>query len=322
MRNDTSRLHSAVLCSLLTLSLGLVAGCTTFRTPYEGSAALIATATNLFPSASSVSSGTTVVLNATVTPAAADGTVTFYDGTLILGSNPLSSGTAAFSTASLAVGSHALTVAYSGSSTYAPSTSAPVTVVVSAANLPLVSITLTVSPTSDFVGGPPFVLTAVVTPSSATGTVSFYDGVAQPVTFPLYSGVTIDSTAIGIVGPYTHDLFAVYNGSATYAPSISNQIQFIASQPSVINPTMLLTVSPNPAVARTPVTITFTITPAAASGPYTLFDNGRIVTTGTVSSGTTTLTNTFAAGTHMLLVQFAGAGVYAPGYSNFVILTD
>ncbi len=326
MRNHALKPSSGLRCLLLALFLGLAAGCTTVRSSYEGPSALIETAITLVPSATSISSGTAITLNATVNPATASGTVTFYDGSLALGSNPLSSGSAAFPTASLVPGSHTLTATYSGSSMYAPSTSAAITVVVSAASIQPTSITLTASESSSFVGGPPYILTATVVPSSATGTVSFYDGLSGGgtlETFPLNSsGIAVDRTLFAFVGPFTHDLFATYNGSATYAPSLSNQLQFVVTQPSVVNPTLLLSVSPDPAVAGNPVTLTLTIDPATATGPYNIFDDGRLIASGTVSTRTTTFTSTFTAGTHMLLVQFAGAGIYAPGYSNFVILTD
>jgi hypothetical protein len=74
-------------------------------------------------------SGANVTFTATVRAAAPatgypPGSVTFRDGTTVLGTVPLSStSTATLSTASLAVGTHSMTAAYSGSAGYAASTS-------------------------------------------------------------------------------------------------------------------------------------------------------------------------------------------------------
>jgi hypothetical protein len=61
---------------------------------------------------------------ATVSPAAATGKVTYYNGTVVLGTSPVVSGQAAFTTALLPADVQSLTAYYSGNSTYASSTSA------------------------------------------------------------------------------------------------------------------------------------------------------------------------------------------------------
>ena len=59
------------------------------------------------------------------TPTSSDGTVTFYDGTTVLGSATLSGSpaTATLSTSALALGSHTITASYSGDATFAASRS-------------------------------------------------------------------------------------------------------------------------------------------------------------------------------------------------------
>ena len=55
------------------------------------------------------------------------GSVTFYDGTTILGTGSLrGSGTATFTTSSLAVGTHAITAVYGGDANFTTSTSSAV----------------------------------------------------------------------------------------------------------------------------------------------------------------------------------------------------
>src|SRR5213594_4481140 len=83
--------------------------------------------------------GQAVTLNATVSAVAPavgvpTGTVTFRDGAAVLGTATLVNGSASLSISTLAAGSHPLTAVYSGSATFAASTSAVVTQVVNAPN--------------------------------------------------------------------------------------------------------------------------------------------------------------------------------------------
>ncbi len=58
------------------------------------------------------------------------GTVSFYDGTTLLGSAPVSGGSASFSTAALALGTHTVSAVYSGDSNFNRNTSGTVAVAV------------------------------------------------------------------------------------------------------------------------------------------------------------------------------------------------
>ena len=58
--------------------------------------------------------GDSVTFTATVSPAAANGTVTFMEGAATLGTNALSGGAATFATAALSGGLHTLTAVYGG----------------------------------------------------------------------------------------------------------------------------------------------------------------------------------------------------------------
>jgi hypothetical protein len=68
----------------------------------------------------SVTFSTTVTHKGSGTPT---GTVTFRNGSKILGTSPLNGGRAKFSTAALAVGSHSIAASYSGDTRFAASTS-------------------------------------------------------------------------------------------------------------------------------------------------------------------------------------------------------
>ena len=70
--------------------------------------------------------GAPVTLSATVTPSAATGVVTFYDGAAVLGSSAISAGQAKLVTIVLPAGSRPLRAYYAGDATYNVSTSAAV----------------------------------------------------------------------------------------------------------------------------------------------------------------------------------------------------
>jgi len=107
---------------------------------FAASSAQLTQTVNALPSAITLAAapnpalfGTAVTLTATVTgtPTTPTGNITFYDGASPLAIISLdASGHAAFTTSTLAVGSHPLTAAYAGSSTYAAGTSQPVVEVI------------------------------------------------------------------------------------------------------------------------------------------------------------------------------------------------
>jgi uncharacterized repeat protein (TIGR01451 family) len=76
--------------------------------------------------------GRPVSLKATVSPAAATGKVTFYDGTTVLGTGTVSNGQASLTTSALAQGSRRITAVYAGDATYETSLSKPVVQTVTA----------------------------------------------------------------------------------------------------------------------------------------------------------------------------------------------
>jgi hypothetical protein len=78
--------------------------------------------------------GASVTLTATVNPSAATGTVTFYEATTTpwtsLGTGTITSGTTTFSTNFSSAGTYLIGAIYSGSCTYATSTSDPLVSIV------------------------------------------------------------------------------------------------------------------------------------------------------------------------------------------------
>lgn len=81
------------------------------------------TTTSLTSSPNPSTAGEAVLFTATVSPAAATGTVTFYHGADVMGTSTLSKGVATLSYSQLSSSVHQITATYNGSITYSTSTS-------------------------------------------------------------------------------------------------------------------------------------------------------------------------------------------------------
>jgi hypothetical protein len=164
-----------------------------------------------------------VTLTATVSPSTATGIVTFYHGTTSLGTGPLKGGVATLALATLSLGAHSLTAIYGGDANDTGSTSPPLIQVVQNAT----TTVLTSSPNPS-VSGQKVILTATVTPSTATGTVTFYHGSTVFGTGTLIGGIATYKTTTLSVG--THALTASYGGDANDAASTSAAIYQVVSK--------------------------------------------------------------------------------------------
>lgn len=74
--------------------------------------------------------GASITLTATIDPAVATGSIALQDGTMTIATSSLGHGSGTFITNSLTAGSHSLTVAYAGNTSYEPSISNTVTQIV------------------------------------------------------------------------------------------------------------------------------------------------------------------------------------------------
>jgi hypothetical protein len=188
-----------------------------FQFPSCGTSTLTSTMTALESAAPNPSTyGESVTFTATVSPAGATGTVTFMDGVTTLGSAALNAnGVATFSTAALSAGTHSITAAYNGDSSYSGSTSPALSQSVVKAG------TTTTLTSSRNPSNPSQSVTfkAAVSPSTATGTVQFLDGQVQLGTATLNNGVA--SLTVSGLSAGQHSITAVYGGDANYNASTS-----------------------------------------------------------------------------------------------------
>jgi len=183
------------------------------------------------------------------------------------------------------------------------------------------STTTTVTPSAtSAVYGTSITLTATVSPSGATGTITFYDGSTSLGTGTLSSGSASISTSALAVG--THSITASYGGSSSYSSSTSSAVTVTITSASTTATTTTLSTTSNSATAGTAVTFTATVSPSAATGSVTFYDGTTSLGSATLSSGSASLgTSTLTAGTHTITATYAGNSTYASSTSSSVSVT-
>ncbi|HEY1216349.1 MAG TPA: Ig-like domain repeat protein, partial [Bryobacteraceae bacterium] len=285
----------------------------------------ISTTTLLSSSASTVDAGAQLQLSATVTPSQTTGgqvtgTVTFYDGSIVLGTATVpANGVAQFPTTSLTVGSHTLTATYSGSTNYATSTS----------NIAAVTVRQATTSTVIATSGSPAIAGSTVTFSI---TVTGSGGIPAGTVIVKDSGVQIGAVTLNGSGKgsfststlsvSTHVITADYAGNANNTASSSN----IISQ-EIVQATTKLSVaaSANPTVSGQPVSLVATATSngGVPPGQVQFLDGGVQIGTGTLNgSGVASLqTSSLTPGVHAITAVYVGDATYAAATSNTLSLT-
>ncbi len=292
-----------------------------------------ATTTTVSSSANPSSAGQPVTFTATVT-GNGGGTVTFYaDGSatpitgcaaVALADPPSLPFQATCTTSTLAVGTHAITAAYSGDTQYAPSTGT----LAGGQTVNTVATTTTVASSANpSTAGQPVTFTATVT-GNGGGTVTFYaDGSATPITgcaavaladppsLPFQATCTTSTLAVG-----THAITAAYSGDTQYAPSTGTLTGGQTVNPAATTTTVAS--SANPSTAGQPVTFTATVT-GNGGGTVTFYADGSATPiTGCAAVAladppslpfqATCTTSTLAVGTHAITAAYSGDTQYAP----------
>jgi hypothetical protein len=169
-----------------------------------------------------------VTFTATV-HAGATGSITFIDGTTILGSGTISaSGTATFSTSTLTIGSHPITASYGGDPNYSSATSTVLMQVVG--RIPTTIVLTESSPAQLLATGVTFTASVTASAPDPTGTVTFMDGstVLGTISVNASGGVATSLTKIANaamatsnLATGTHQIVAIYSGDSNFAPSTS-----------------------------------------------------------------------------------------------------
>ncbi len=284
-----------------------------------------ATSSSVTSSASAPGFGQSITLTATVAATAPGagtptGSVNFMDGATLLGSGTLSVvggvDRATLTTSSLTIGSHSITVAYSGDSNFAGSNSAALNQAIGQP-ASTASVASSISPA---VVGQAVTFTATVSPLVAaagtpTGTVTFKDGgtVLGTGTLAVVSGVDQATLTTSALAMGSHSITAVYGGDNNFTGSTATAIaQSIGQAASTASVASSLT----PTVFGQSVTLTATIAALAPgagtpTGTVTFKDGGTLLGTGSLAvvSGVdqaTLTTSSLALGSHSITAVYGG----------------
>ncbi len=301
-----------------TLTTG--AGGPTFRVTYDQGAVLTAvTPTSVVTTVQGGSTtsvfGQSVTFVATITDAGGNptGTVTFDDGTSVLGTGTVNSGVAMFTATQLAVGPHAITAVYSGDARTGGSTSPVLAQTVNDAR----TTTTVTSPTNPSASGQNVTFTATVLPVSPgsgtpTGTVTFFDGSSELGVVPMSGGIGMYSTTALTLG--THAISAVYSGDFNFVGSGSPAIVQNVTKAASLT---LLASSANPSDFGQTVTFTAQVEPTASesgtpTGSINFFDGSTELGTVALSGGIATYTTSdLPKGANSISAVYSGDSNFA-----------
>jgi predicted extracellular nuclease len=257
-----------------------------------------ASSTSLAVSPNPVATGSPLTLTATVSgPVPADGTVTFTEGSTVVGSASVNGGTAVLTTSTLTAGQHAIVATYSGNANLTGSASAPSTVDV------VDPVTLGTSLPNGTVGVP------------YSASVPHTGG--EPVTFAVSSGALPPGLALATTGqlsgtPTTAGAFAF---TITASNAVSSASQAFTVTIAKAATTTTLTSSANPATFGGAITFTATISGLPTGGTVQFTVDGQAfgapvpVANGVATSNATT---TLGLGGHSVTASFSGTDSYLP----------
>jgi hypothetical protein len=292
-------------------SSGLPAGLIGLTVDLGDGQGTAATRTTLAASATTTVVGPAVTLTATVTSAAGvpTGTVTFLDGTTVLGTARIGTDGQAILKVSLAVGSHALTASFAGNGGFADSNSAALTETVNRAAT-TVALGSSVNPAATGQAVTFTARVAVVAPGAGapTGTVTFKDGSLVLGTVAIgRDGTAALTTSFAAVGG--HVITADYSGDSNFVGSSRALTEQVNAHKAT---TTALLASANPARVGQAVSFTATVRGLSGTGTptgtVTFFVGNTVVARVTLDpSGKARLTGFFSiAGRFTIRAVYSG----------------
>ncbi len=270
------------------------------------------------PTVSLTSSANPVAVNQPLTftatvPVNATGSVTFFDGTTVLGTAAVVSGQATLTTSALTVGSHDVTVSYGGDPGSNAASSLPLSQIVTKAT-PVLSPPSASSSSVDAVTPVTFTETL---PTGVTGPVSFYSGSTLLGTVIVVNGIatlTVPSLPVGIDSITAVTAPDALNNGATSSVAT---ILVTKIDPQLPAPSLTSTTAP----AGTPVTISEAV-PAGVTGTVSFFNGATLLGTAPVLNGVATLTvSTLPVGSDPISVATPAGAVANQAVSPPAIIT-
>jgi Bacterial Ig-like domain (group 3)/FG-GAP-like repeat len=272
---------------LITLTSG-----TEYSTPYTVSLlnqtnppavkpAPINSATSLQAAPDTGTPGASVTLTAFVFGISPTGSVTFSSNGTTMGTEALVNGTATLQLSFANVGSYAITASYPGDSNNSASTSSVVNVTIGQA---ATTTALQATPTAGNVNGQ-ITLTANVTGSTPTGTVTFVSGSTSLGKATLTKGAATLQTSFAAAGSYP--ITANYQGDANNLGSTSSPVTVVIAAPDF---TVGAAPTSGSVAAGQSATFTFTVTPLAGYTGTVKFSCGTLPSLATCSFSPATVT--------------------------------
>ena len=251
----------------------------------------------------------------------ATGTVSFFAGTLLLGSARLAANVASLTVANLPAGHCAITAVYSGDGNFAASSAAAIDTLVAPAQIS--SVTLAAGQTQ-VAAGVALTLTAAVSGAEPTGMVAFYSNAAVIGYAALKNGAASFTTTSLPAG--AHRLTAAYLGDANNAASTSGPDDAGAAAPVAV----IVTPAPAGPNATTRIGLSSESlapvhgeavalradVPGVANGGMVVFfsNDGKELGHAAVAGGVASVTvRGLAAGKHAIGAMYLGDGVAGTG---------
>jgi hypothetical protein len=283
----------------------------------------LTTTTTTLSGPASATYGQSITLSATVESTngvSPTGTVSFKNGSALLGNarlNPAAAGMASASivTSILPVGMDLITADYTGSKLMKGNTSPATTISVSQATS-TTSLTSSMNPST---GGQTVKFIAAVSPLNGgvpAGTVTFLSGgtaVGTVILSPGTASLNYSELTIG-----THSITAAYNGSANVSGSTSAAVSQLVNLDTT---TTVLTTSPNPSTSGQSVTLTATVAPGngvAATGTVSFYSGSTLLGNVSLSGGVAALDHAFTTGTYSLTAKYTGSNYKSASTSSTV----
>ena len=248
------------------------------------------------------------------------GTVTFKDGSSIIGVSSLNgAGVATLTTSALSAGTHLITAAYAGDGNNTASVSTVYTQTVQQATTQTV-LTLN-STTANYGASVPMSASVTGTGGTPTGEVNFLDGATVLGTSHLNAAGTA-SFSISTLSLGQHTLTAVYNGDANDATSTSAP-QILTIQKDTVSITIAS--NSNPSLGGLAVSFTATLQASAGVPIGTVTWNDGAVSLGTTpvsGNGSSSYTTaTLTPGQHTITATYSGDSTNGSATSTPLIET-
>jgi hypothetical protein len=268
--------------------------------------------------------GQSVTFTASVSSSSGNptGSVAIYEGSTMLGTGTLVNGIATIPVSTVPVGSNSITALYQGSVTYAPSLSAALNQVVTAA-----TTSTSVAPSLNPVTLKEYVTyTATVTGQYgglATGTATFQDSGVAFATVTLtgnQAACSVNYTKIG-----AHAITVIYSGDANNLGSTSPVLteQVIKG----VGTKIVVTTSGSPSMAADPVTFTATLTAKEGTipngEPISFYDGKTFLGSVPLTAGAAAYTTaSLKAGKHTIVASYPGDSTYDPSSATVAQKVD